>query len=77
MSNENESDKQKTLNKTFSKGKTPNVGTGPSDNFNNGGGGEAKQPKEHTGKDTEMGGATGGTSGLGDASEGNDNTSRE
>ena len=76
MSN-NESDKEKTLSKTYSGGKTPNVGTGPSDNIDNGGGAEARQPKEHTGKDTEMGGATGGTSGLGDASEGNDNTSRE
>ena len=52
-----------------------NVGTGPSRSIPDGGTeGEAKQPKERTGKDSEMGGATGGTSGLPDASEGNDNT---
>lgn len=66
------------LESTYSKGATPNVGTGPAPSIPDGGKeGEAKQPKEHTGKDTDMGGATGGTSGLPDASEGNDNTSRE
>jgi hypothetical protein len=67
------------VEKTASDGKEPNVGSGPvaSDRINSGGGGEARQPKEHTGKETEMGGATGGTEGLGDRSEGNDNTSRE
>ncbi len=60
--------------KTASGGKTPNVGSGPVASVPDGGvEGEAKQPKEHTGH-TEMGGATGGTSGLPDASEGNDNT---
>jgi hypothetical protein len=56
--------------------KEPDVGSGPisSDLINDGGHGGKKQPKEHTGKQTEMGGATGGTSGLADASEGNDNT---
>ncbi len=62
------------LESTASKGKVPNVGTGPAKFIADGGHGEAKQNKEHTGKDTEMGGATGGAPGLGDASEGNDNT---
>ena len=60
---------------THSKGNTENVGTGPAPKIADGGQeGEAKQPKENTGNQTEMGGATGGTSGLPDASEGNDNT---
>lgn len=41
-------------------------GAGPAQFIPDGSNGTgAKQPKEHTGKDTEMGGATGGTSGLG------------
>ncbi len=51
-----------------------NKGSQPAPHIADGGGSEQKQPKEHTGKDTEMGGATGGTSGLPDASEGSDNT---
>lgn len=63
------------VEKTASDGKTPNVGSGPAPHVADGGvEGEAKQPKEHTGQLTEMGGATGGTAGLKDASEGNDNT---
>ncbi len=82
MENKNEhssTDDSSRIEKTASDGKEPNVGSGPLESglINNGGHGEAKQPKEHTGKATEMGGATGGTSGLGDASEGNDSTSRE
>lgn len=78
--NENEKNETKDtsgIEKTATGGKAPNIGAGPvqSEFIEDGGHGEAKQPKEHTGKDTEMGGATGGTSGLGDASEGNDNTS--
>ena len=77
--NENEKSETKDtshIEKTATDGKAPNVGAGPvgSDLIADGGHGEAKQPKEHTGKNTEMGGATGGTPGLGDASEGNDNT---
>jgi hypothetical protein len=41
------------------------LGTGPAAFIPDGSEGGAKQPKEHTGKDTEMGGATGGTEGLG------------
>jgi hypothetical protein len=61
---------------TGGKDKAPGLGAGPvsSDLINDGGHGGEKQRKEHTGKNTEMGGATGGTAGLGDASEGNDNT---
>lgn len=56
--------------------KPSNVGAGPVKSVDDGGKeGEAKQPKEHTGKLTSMGGATGGTPGLPDASKGNDNTS--
>ena len=63
------------LESTHNKGKVANVGTGPSSHIADGGQeGEAKQPKENTGNQTDMGGATGGTSGLPDASEGNDNT---
>lgn len=53
-----------------------NKGTGPGPDIAAGGGSAEKQPKEHTGKNTEMGGATGGTPGMPDASEGNDNTTR-
>lgn len=61
-----------------SEDKPKNVGAGPVKFVADGGvEGEAKQPIEHTGKLTGMGGATGGTAGLPDASEGNDNTSRE
>ncbi len=77
----NENEKSETndtsrIEKTANDGKEPNVRAGPikADLIADGGHGEAKQSKEHTGKDTEMGGATGGTQGLGDASEGNDNT---
>jgi hypothetical protein len=60
---------------TFSKDENANVGTGPSPKIADGGTeGEAKQPKENTGNQTNMGGATGGTPKSGDASEGNDNT---
>lgn len=77
--NENEKSEAKDtspIEKTANDGKVPNVGAGPvaSDLIADGGHGEAKQRKEHTGKDTEMGGSTGGEPGLGDASEGNDNT---
>ena len=67
--------KKAGLDKTASKGTVPNVGSGPVGSVADGGAkGEDKQPKEQTGKSTNMGGATGGTSGLPDASEGNDNT---
>jgi hypothetical protein len=67
--------KKAGVEKTFSKDPNANVGTGPAPNIADGGTeGEAKQPKENTGNQTTMGGATGGKSGLGDASEGNDNT---
>jgi hypothetical protein len=67
------------IEKTASDGKASNVGSGPvsENDINNGGSGGATQPKERTGKDTQMGGATGGKPGLEDASEGNDNSSGE
>lgn len=69
------SNKEFENNQASEDGKTSNVGAGPVKSVADGGTeGEAKQPKEHTGKSTHMGGATGGTSGLPDASEGNDNT---
>ncbi len=79
VSNENENketENKRPAEKTASNGEAPNVGSGPieQDLINTGGHGEGKQRKEHTGKLTEMGGATGDTPGLGDASEGNDNT---
>jgi len=67
--------KKEGVEKTFSKDPNANVGSGPVSFVADGGTpGEAKQPKERTGKLTDMGGATGGTPGLPDASEGNDNT---
>ena len=67
--------KKAGVESTNTKSENANVGTGPSPDINNGGvEGAPTQPKEHTGKLTEMGGGTGGTSGLPDASEGNDNT---
>jgi hypothetical protein len=74
--NNNNTENKAAIEKTASDGNTPNVGAGPvsEGDINNGGSGGATQPKEHTGKQTEMGGATGGTPGLPDASEGNDNT---
>ena len=67
--------KKAGVEKTFSKDPSANVGTGPAPAIADGGTeGEAKQPKERTGNLTDMGGATGGTPGLPDASEGNDNT---
>lgn len=69
--------KKAGVESTFSKDHNANVGTGPSPNIADGGTeGEAKQPKENTGNQASMGGATGGISGLADASQGNDNTSR-
>ena len=60
---------------TLAKDPNANVGTGPAPNIADGGtAGEEKQEKEHTGSLTNMGGASGGTHGLPDASEGNDNT---
>ena len=53
---------KEALESENSKGKVPNVGTGPDISIPDGGEqGEAKQPKENTGNMTEMGGATGGT----------------
>ncbi|MEJ7681224.1 MAG: hypothetical protein WKG06_25935 [Segetibacter sp.] len=67
--------KKAGVESTFSKDPNANVGTGPASSIADGGTeGEAKQPNENTGKLTDMGGATGGTAGLPDASEGNDNT---
>jgi len=66
--------KKAGLEKTASKGSVPNVGTGPVTVADGGVEGEEKQPKERTGQLTDMGGSTGGTSGLPDASEGNDNS---
>lgn len=72
MENQN---KKAGVESTFCKDENANVGTGPAPTIPSGGtDGEAKQAKEHTGNLTGMGGATGGTSGLPDASEGNDNT---
>jgi hypothetical protein len=45
------------------------LGSPPSGNIADGGHGGARQPKEHTGKDTEMGGSTGGSTGLGNGNE--------
>lgn len=46
--------------------RNPNgLGSPPSSPIADGGDGGAKQPKEHTGKETEMGGSNGGTTGLG------------
>jgi len=74
-SQDNEAQKKHAIESTATDGKTPNVGSGPVKSVDDGGiEGEAKQPKEHTGKLTDMGGASGGTPGLSDASEGNDNT---
>lgn len=75
LANEENKEKKQGLESTASTGDTPNVGTGPVKSVADGGvEGEAKQPKEQTGKLTDMGGFTGGTPGLPDASEGNDNT---
>jgi hypothetical protein len=72
------SQKDSSAENTADTNKPSNVGAGPVKSVDDGGKeGEAKQPKERTGKSTNMGGATGGTSGLADASEGNDNTSSE
>ena len=72
----NNTQNKAAIEKTASNGKTPNVGSGPvsENDINSGGNGGDKQPKEHTGQGAEMGGATGGTPGLRDASKGNDNT---
>jgi hypothetical protein len=75
LAGEENQGKKAGVESTFSKDKNANVGTGPSPKIADGGTeGEAKQPKENTGNQTDMGGATGGISGLADASEGNDNT---
>jgi hypothetical protein len=75
LMNEENKGKKAGLEQTASKGATPNVGTGPVKTVADGGvAGEEKQDKEQTGEFTNMGGATGGTPGLPDASEGNDNT---
>ena len=49
------------------------LGSPPSANIADGGEGGARQPKEHTGKDSDMGGATGGTSGMGSGSSNQQN----
>jgi len=73
-----DSQKNPSAENTADNIKPSNVGAGPVKSVDDGGKeGEAKQPKERTGKLTNMGGATGGTPGLPDASEGNDNTSSE
>lgn len=73
--NESNNGKKAGVDHTFTKSDDANVGTGPSPNISDGGPeGAQKQPKEHTGKSTEMGGGSGGTSGLPDVSKGNDNT---
>jgi hypothetical protein len=75
MNTENNDQSQHSVESTSTEGKKPNVGSGPVASVPDGGvEGEAKQPKENTGNLTDMGGATGGTSKLPDASEGNDNT---
>ena len=75
---DNDFSKETSAENAAGNNKPSNVGAGPVKSVDDGGiEGEAKQPKEHTGKLTNMGGATGGTPGLPDASEGNDNTSRE
>jgi hypothetical protein len=76
-SSNKETQKKQSTESTGEEGKASNVGAGPVKSVPDGGKeGEAKQPKERTGKLTDMGGATGGTPGLPDASEGNDNTAR-
>lgn len=75
LENEENKGKNAGVDKTVSKGKDANVGTGPVDFVADGGvEGEEKQSKERTGNETDMGGSTGGNSGLPDASEGNDNS---
>ena len=61
MENDQNMQNKESLEKTASDGKTSNVGSGPANEsaINNGGSGGATQPKERTGKDTSMGGATG------------------
>lgn len=74
-SGEENKGKKAGVDKTFSKDPGANVGTGPAPDIASGGEeGEEKQPMENTGNLTNMGGATGGTPRLGDASEANDNT---
>ena len=78
LEDEENKGKKAGLEKTASKGTVPNVGSGPVASVADGGvEGEDKQPKEQTGKSATMGGATGGTNNLPDASEGNDNTGTE
>lgn len=74
LAGEENKGKKAGVEKTFSKDPNANVGTGPASIADGGTEGEEKQPKESTGDLTDMGGATGGTAGLPDASEGNDNT---
>lgn len=74
-SSNEEIQKKQSIESTGEEGKASNVGAGPVESVPDGGKeGEAKQPKERTGKSTNMGGATGGTPGVHDASEGNGNT---
>ncbi len=74
LAGEDSRGKKAGVENTASKGAVPNVGTGPVSIADGGVEGEDKQPKEQTGELTNMGGATGGTPGLPDASEGNDNS---
>ncbi len=75
LAGEDPKGKKAGLENTASKGEVSNVGTGPVSSIADGGAeGEDKQAKESTGNATNMGGATGGTPGLPNASEGNDVT---
>lgn len=66
LNDEQNKGKKAGLESTLSKGKEPNVGTGPALFINDGGiEGEEKQPKEQTGTLTE----TGGTPGVPDTEE--------
>jgi hypothetical protein len=74
--NNNKKENRAAIEENAPDGKIPGTGSGPvsESDINNGGSRVATQPKEKTGKQTEMGGATGGIPGQGDTSEGNDNT---
>ncbi|MCY7421009.1 MAG: hypothetical protein LH478_04615 [Chitinophagaceae bacterium] len=55
--------------KTLPNAANTNFGSGPSGPIADGGGDGKKQPKEKTGKDSTMGGADGGTAGMGYSKE--------
>lgn len=73
MNTENIDVKVSDTEETVSNTTGANVGAGPVKAVSDGGTeGEQKQPKERTGNLTGMGGATGGTAGMPNGSEGGD-----